>query len=99
MVRLMPRQHEKLRNRMQRDWFLTLVVSFALLLAVAQVWIQRAFDPPIVVSRLLGAVNIAALLGWILLLLRLRQPSTDMKYRWASRNMDRAMRKTNGRSR
>lgn len=95
----MPLQRAQLRRCLQRNGFLLLVVSFALLLELVQIWIQRVFHLPILVTGLLAVVAIAALFGWILLILRLRQPLADVRYRWLARGVNRTMRKTGRRPR
>jgi hypothetical protein len=95
----MPLPYTKLRGYVQRNWFLTLVVSFALVLELLQIWIQRVFHLSILFTGVLAVIAIAAVLAWILLILRLRQPFTDARYRWLTRDVNRAMRKTSRRLR
>lgn len=90
----MPLEPSQLRKWVQRNWFLTLVVSFALLLELGQIWIQRVFHLSIFFTGVLAVVAIAALVGWILLILRRRQPLADVRYRLLTRGVNRAMRKT-----
>ena len=89
----MPLKRAQHRRSVRRDWFLPLVVSFAVLLGVVQVGIQWVFHPPILVSGVLAVVAFAAWCGSILLVLRLGRPLTEMRYRWLTRDVDRAMRK------
>jgi hypothetical protein len=66
-------------------------VSFAVVLGLIQFWLQWAFRPPLLITGIVGAVSIAALLGFVLALLYVRRPIADLRYRWLTRDVDRAI--------
>jgi small basic protein len=89
---VMPQQPSQLGQWFRRNWFLALVISFALALGLIQFWLQWEFRPRLVVTGIITAVSVAVLLGFVLAVLRLRQPLADMRYRWLTREVDRAVR-------
>jgi hypothetical protein len=86
----MPQERSQLGQWLRRNWFLTLIVCFALVLGLLQFWLQWALRPPLVITGIIGAVSVAALLGFVIALLHLRRPFADMRYRWLTRDVDRA---------
>lgn len=88
----MPLDRPKIPRWLGREWFTVLVLSCAMVLGLAQVWLERAFHPPVLVLVATGAFCVAAWVAFIYVVLRLRQPLHDLKYRWITRGVDRAMR-------
>lgn len=91
----MPHDRSRFAEWLRREWFLVLVVSFAMVLGLAQVLIERAFRPPVLVLVAAGAISVAAWFGFVCAVLGLRQRLYDLRYRWLTRGVDRAMRQTN----
>jgi len=92
---VMPPERSQLARWFVRNWFLVLVVSFAMALGLTQIWLERAFHPPFLVLVATGSIFVAALFGFAYAVLRLGQPLSDLRYRWLTRRIDRLMRQTN----
>ena len=90
----MPPERSQLARWFGREWLLVLVVSFAMVLALSQLWLDRASHPQLLVLEAAGAISLAALFGFVYALLRLGQPLYDLGYCWLTRGVDGAMKKT-----
>ena len=89
----MRQERSELAQWLYRNWFLVSVWSAAAMLAVVEMWVQLTFHPPLVVTLTMGAICFAALVAFAVLLLRLRRPVADLRYRWQTRDVDRAMKR------
>jgi hypothetical protein len=89
----MPPERSQLARWFGRNGFLVLVVSFAMALGLAQVWLERAFHPPFLVFGVAAAISVAALFALVVAVLRLRQPLSDLRFRWLTRGVDRAVKR------
>lgn len=94
LIIVMAQEHSQRGAWLVRNWFLVLVVSFAVLLGAIQFWVERAFHPPLLITGVVSVVSIAALFGLVLGVLRLRRPFADLRYRWLTRDVSRAMKQT-----
>jgi len=78
----MPPERSQLARWFRRNWFLVLVVSFAMVLGLGQMWLERAFHPPLLVLGAAATISVVALFGLVFIVLHLRQPLSDIRYRW-----------------
>ena len=76
-----------------RNWFIGVVVTVAALLALAQVWLRLAFDLPLIALAAVAGCAVAAFIAFVLSVLRLRRTWADLRYRWLTRQVDRAMKR------
>jgi hypothetical protein len=76
---------------MRKWWFTLSIVVFSVAVGVLQFWIQKKLGLGPWVMTTLVAGSLAAIGGFVLLLLRLRVPIEDFKYRLLTRDVDRAM--------
>ena len=88
---VMPLERSQLVRWLRRNWFLVVVLSFAMSLALVQAWVQWTFHPPLIVDGAVAIVALATLFVFVLVVLRLRRPLAEMRYRWLTRRVDRAM--------
>ncbi len=93
--------HERVQplRWLRRNWFVVLVVSFAVALGLGQLWFHRAVAPGPAAAAVDAIGSLAALVVFAVLLLvvpsKFRRRMRDLRYRWTTRAVDRAMRRQN----
>ena len=75
------------------NWFIVATIAFAFALGAGEVFIFVRFHPNLLIMAALCCASVAALFGFVLLLLRIRRPISDFWYRWHTRELDLAEKK------
>jgi hypothetical protein len=94
---IVPRERTQPWRWFRRSGFVVLVVSFAIALGLAQLWFHLEVRPGRVAAAVAAVASLVALLVFAVIVMlvpgRLRRLLRDVRYRWLTRGVDRAMRR------